>query len=205
MNELDTAIAKYPWSIKSISINGTSYSVYEFVKLCILYETNSKLSKYLQCTDRLIGKRVKLFTEITPSSGKLNNKFLNLLNFRCCSDCRVPKTYRYFYPDNSKPLNITYVCKECLSKKKKEYTHSDVGRSRIKEYNKLYASTEVGKAKIRASNSRYRARKLRAMPKWAILTKIEDMYKNCPEGYHVDHIVPLQSEIVCGLHVEYNL
>ena len=50
-----------------------------------------------------------------------------------------------------------------------------------------------------------RARKLRATPKWANLAIIKEFYRNRPEGYHVDHVVPLQGDKVCGLHTIENL
>jgi hypothetical protein len=50
-----------------------------------------------------------------------------------------------------------------------------------------------------------RARKVSATPDWADKEKIKEIYRNCPEGYQVDHIIPLKGEKVCGLHVENNL
>jgi len=68
-----------------------------------------------------------------------------------------------------------------------------------KEYN------QINKELCNAQNAKRRARKKQALPKWADLEKIKEIYKNCPEGMHVDHIIPLQNDLVCGLHVENNL
>lgn len=58
--------------------------------------------------------------------------------------------------------------------------------------------------KIARGNTR-RAKKLCATVSWADLGAINNFYKNCPVGYVVDHIIPLQGEYVCGLHVLNNL
>lgn len=52
-----------------------------------------------------------------------------------------------------------------------------------------------------------RAAELRATPKWANLDEIRNFYAMAATtpGLHVDHIVPLISKLVCGLHCEANL
>lgn len=61
------------------------------------------------------------------------------------------------------------------------------------------------RAKRRAIVMRRKAAKLRATPSWSDAAMIAAIYNACPEGHHVDHIVPLVSPVVCGLHVPANL
>lgn len=57
-----------------------------------------------------------------------------------------------------------------------------------------------------AATARRHASKLRATPAWADKKAIERFYLEARDlGYHVDHIVPLRSKVVCGLHCEANL
>ncbi len=44
-----------------------------------------------------------------------------------------------------------------------------------------------------------------ATPKWADLKAIRQFYFECPEGYHVDHVIPMNGKLVSGLHILSNL
>lgn len=68
------------------------------------------------------------------------------------------------------------------------------------------------KDKAMARNKRYEAAKLQAVPGWANDAAIALFYEESQFAteffgipFHVDHIVPLRSKIVCGLHWELNL
>jgi len=54
-------------------------------------------------------------------------------------------------------------------------------------------------------NRRDQAARRAAQPKWADRERIKEIYANCPEGQEVDHIIPINGGIVCGLHVPENL
>ena len=47
--------------------------------------------------------------------------------------------------------------------------------------------------------------KIQRTPAWADLVGIRLFYEACPEGHHVDHILPLRGKKVSGLHVLENL
>lgn len=73
-----------------------------------------------------------------------------------------------------------------------------------------WAKNNPGKAN--AQTARRRAQKLRATPAWADDFVIKEIYelaqirgKATGLDHHVDHIVPLRSTLVCGLHCEFNL
>ena len=68
-------------------------------------------------------------------------------------------------------------------------------RGKVLEQNRMYSSL-------------YRAKRVkrRAMPAWADKNAIKLVYQKAREhGWTVDHVVPLQSDTVCGLHVWHNL
>lgn len=58
----------------------------------------------------------------------------------------------------------------------------------------------------------YYTAKLMAMPKWVDRKAIAEIYKKARDiskstgiMHHVDHIIPLQGELMSGLHVHWNL
>jgi len=104
----------------------------------------------------------------------------------------------------------------------KKYVASEKGHLAKLEGQRRYLASERGRAITRASNRNYKredagldARRYAAMkqatPGWYATTQLQLVYaaaferKNAGEDAVVDHIVPLISKLVCGLHVPWNL
>lgn len=95
--------------------------------------------------------------------------------------------------------------------KRREYYREYNKRHRLenadayRENSKKWWSSNPGKA--RQYKSARRAAERQSIPSWADVNAIREIYRQAAtmQGMHVDHIVPLISPIVCGLHVAANL
>lgn len=130
------------------------------------------------------------FGRLTVLFDSGRDKYSNL-KWMCICDCGEAVTTL----GTNLRRGLTNSC-GCLQKEKARQalitTNTTHGKSYTKEY-KTFNSTKYDKAQKKQT------------PLWANIEKIRDIYLNRPEGYHVDHVIPLQGKTVCGLHVETNL
>ena len=109
----------------------------------------------------------------------LSKYLLHTRGFRYCAKCDTVYSESCFRPNSTRLDGLNSYCKYCQ-----------------------LAGTKITQA---ARQAKYKSVQLNSIPSWANMECIAKIYSSCPEGYHVDHIIPLQGAEVCGLHVENNL
>ena len=126
---------------------------------------------------------------------------------------KVRAKSRRFYENNTESEKARM---KAWSKKNKEWVKNYNKQYRIDnaEYFKKYDNDywRQNKSKVYAKNANRRAKRNMAFVSWANQDAIKDIYiqsqlKTQETGiiHHVDHIIPLINEKVCGLHNEFNL
>lgn len=123
---------------------------------------------------------IKRLYPLGSSGQKLCTLLLLDFHMKYCGNCELVKHYSEF--NKNKAVKLTGLnshCKMCQGI--------------------VTATTQA------ARQGKYRSAKLLRIPKYADLEAITIFYKECPIGYHVDHIIPLQGKNVSGLHILSNL
>ena len=106
----------------------------------------------------------------------------------------------------------------CIKGSKKQYENYNERRKELRQINPEQSRKWSSEYKIRnheiytirnrqhSSKQRTKRRGLHSTPMWSQTSEINLVYQKAKEfNMEVDHIVPLVSDIVCGLHVWANL
>ncbi len=110
-----------------------------------------------------------------------------------------------YYQNNKEKMN-KYTKQYLLDNPEYIQNWREDNKNELKKYNKQYKKNNPGKVALNRIKNKTN-RNLR-VPKWLSKEEkkqIELFYDNCPEGYVVDHIIPLQGKEVSGLHRINNL
>lgn len=151
-----------------------------------------------------------------------------------CSMCREVKLKSEFYKRKNSKSGIRSECKKCSKTYTNRNTYdvcvvcetiyhkkngalktcskecsNKLSKSTSKESARKWAENNPGKRRLNVS-SRRKALK-RATPGWVDMDEVNSIYLKSEEmnldsiKYHVDHIIPLISDLVSGLNVPWNL
>jgi hypothetical protein len=128
------------------------------------------------------GTTTKLLKELFPDRNS-NNKpcthILELSGMKHCTHCKETLPTEDFRKNSARKDGYNTYCKKC--------------------HQETTTSTQAGR------QSEYKSNRIQRTMSWSELEDIKAFYNKCPSGYHVDHIVPLNGQLVSGLHVLANL
>ena len=146
---------------------------------------------------------------------------------KVCSKCKTTKEFSLFHKHKGQPHGLARWCKDCAkANSRKHYKTLDPverldkkrkwqaeNREKVNSYNNEWRKSNPEKHAARQAMRR--ASKNQATPLWLSdpqKAHIKRTYQLARlmqditgEEYHVDHIIPLKGDNICGLHVPLNL
>ena len=142
---------------------------------------------------------------------------------KICSKCGLEKSLSDFSKSNLGAQGVRADCRVCVQRYDAARWARKANYGRALAYVKRLFWPEIHRVHSRNWRKRHpekwtalvvarEAAKIRAMPKWADRELIAAFYAEARRLtqatgvlHHVDHIVPLRSKVVCGLHCQFNL
>lgn len=144
-----------------------------------------------------------------PAAKKLNNH-LHYLQNKAAYIERARK-FEELFPDKKHAYMTTEKTTNKNRSRAKQWRHDNPERKAAGDLKFRKDNPHL----VRSYQARYRASILKATPPWLTVEMIKQIRKHYAEAermtresgveHEVDHIVPLQGKIVCGLHVPWNL
>lgn len=181
-------------------------SILDGLKTCRkgLHQYSSDLKECPECKR----ERSRRWREKNPERHKENCRHWYEKN----AECSKEKARRWYEQNLERAKGSRRLWREQNYVRMKETNRSwqKQNPDRWKEYNRRWK--EKNHEKFNAYAAKRRAAKKQAVPPWADLDAIKRIYaeaakltKSTGIPHQVDHIYPLQSDYMCGLHVETNL
>ena len=170
--------------------------------------SNKELAQVFECSERTIAKRKREEELLGLSTNNCTTKIIE--GFRVCIGCNISVPISNFGRHKSAKSGYRSKCKKCRSLEGSEWYKNN------KEIKSLQSSEHYknNKETYLARYSKRRAQIKNAVPKWYCTEDDKifiEMREECKRleattglVYEVDHIVPLQSSLVCGLHWREN-
>ena len=127
---------------------------------------------------------------------------------KTCTKCQIEKPLTAFYIERRVKDGCTAECRACLTAAANAQHRAKPEKTKANNQ-RWYANNLAWST---AKTQWRRAQKRHVTPAWAnqfFISEIYDLAQRRTKAtgieWHVDHIVPLRSNIVSGLHVEQNL